>query len=143
MPFYPFPARHKKLFAVILFVALAVSGCEKKALPPPSPCTCGNITITVDHSKPRGVDKKATYLCPNYTITWVPGPHVQSFEVQFVGPDLPFGATTTFVGTTLPVTSPTLPDPGELTVFKYNLKIVDNNGHSHQFDPHVVGGGGL
>lgn len=140
MRFYPFLARHTKLIAVLLFVALAVSGCKKMR-----PATaCGNITIKVDHSKPKGVDHKAVYLCANnYTVTWEPGPNVHSFEVQFVGTDLPFGPTNTTFGTAGSSSTPTLPDPGELTVFKYNLKIVDNNGASHSFDPHIVGGGGL
>jgi hypothetical protein len=125
-----------------MFVALAVSGCQKK-MPLLSSCNCGNKTIKLDHSKPKGVDHKAIYLCPNDTITWVPGPHVRSFTIVFVGQDLPFGATATFAGTTLPVTSPPLPDPGELTVFKYDLTIVDDSGTSHPFDPHVIGGGGL
>lgn len=143
MEFYTFPARHTKLFAVVL-VALAVSGCPNKVLPPPpSPCTCGNITIQVDHTKLHGVDHKAEYLCPNYTITWAPKPNVKSFEVQFVGADLPFGPNNTTFGTAGSSTTPPLPDPGELTVFKYNLKIVDDHGTPHSFDPHVVGGGGL
>jgi hypothetical protein len=140
-------ARNTKLFAILLFVALAVSGCRKQGLTAALPC--GYIQIVVDPSQPRGVDHKVVYLCTStptntYTITWVPvGPNVKSFTVEFVGPDLPFGtgtANTTF-GTGLSPTTPTLPDPGELTVFKYNLTIVDATG-PHHFDPHVVGGGG-
>jgi hypothetical protein len=139
---YAFPARHIKLFAVVLFVAFTVSGCKNV----PRTTTCENIVIKVDHTKPKGVDHKAVYLCKNYTITWSPQSNVQSFEVQFVGAvpsDFPFGtgtANTTFSSAT---PTPPLPDPGELTVFKYNLKIIDSNGNSHSFDPHVVGGGGL
>jgi hypothetical protein len=100
-------------------------------------CTCGNVTITVDHTKPKGVDRKAVYLCPDYTVTWVPGPHVQSFRVVFVDP--PFGNATTFDNSN--PTTPKLPDPGELTVFKYNIKVTNDNGVSKTFDPHVVGSG--
>jgi hypothetical protein len=142
MEFYPFPAWRAKLFAVVLFVAFAVSGCKKEA--PHTAFTCVDITITVDPSKPKGVDHKATYLCKNHTVTWVPGPHVASFEVKFVGhdtDDFPFGPHNTTFGPNQ--ATPPLPDPVELSVFKYNLKIVDDIGTTHQFDPHVVGGGGL
>ena len=141
---YAFPARLMKLFSAILFVAFAVSGCKKQ----PRAITCattGNVMIKVDPTKPKGVDHKAVYVCNNYTITWSPQGNVQSFEVQFVGKvasDFPFGPTNTTYGSANP-TTPQLSDPGELSVFKYDIKIVDSNGRSYSFDPHVVGGGGL
>jgi hypothetical protein len=144
MQLYAFSARHMKLFAVVLFVAFAVSGCRK--VPLTTTCgTSGNVIIKVDHTKPKGVDHKAVYVCTNYTITWERQANVQSFEVHFVGvdpSDFPFGPANANFGTGN-ATTPPLPDPKELTVFKYNLKIVDSNGISHPFDPHVVGGGGL
>jgi hypothetical protein len=63
-------------------------------------------------------------ISPNnspYTITFVSGPHVRTFEVVFDDP--PFGGATTFSDSN-PTTLP-LPDPGELTVFNYHIKIVD------------------
>lgn len=140
---YPLPPRHAKLIATVLFAAVAVSGCSKKEQY--KAYTCSDVKIKLDPSKQRGVDHKAVYLCANNvnTITWVPEANVKSFRIEFIGHDLPFGSTTTFVGTTSPVTTPPLPDPGELTVFKYDLTIVDTNGKIWPFDPHVVGGGGL
>ncbi|MGB7730982.1 MAG: hypothetical protein WBL50_23350 [Candidatus Acidiferrum sp.] len=147
MKVFPVWARDIRLFVILLFVALAISGCKKQHLY--AAYACGNITINVDPSYntdpyPRYVDQRAVYLCDNnYTITWVPGPHVKKFQIQFVGPDLPFRTATTFVGTTQPVTSPTLADPGQLTIFKYNILITDNSDATYESDPHVVGGGGI
>jgi hypothetical protein len=94
----------------------------------------------VDHLKPKGVDRKAVYLCKdNYTITWVPGLHVKSFQIEFIDP--PFGASGPTKFDNNHPTTPTLPDPGELTVFKYNITVVNDAGVSKPFDPHVVGGG--
>ena len=143
MQVFPIRTRHTRPFATLLFVTLAVSGCKKKQQY--AAYSCGNIQINVH---PRGVDHKAVYLCAktltnNYTITWVRGSNVKSFQVVFVGPDLPFGPQTTFATSGPPVTTPPLSDPGDLTVFKYNITIVDDNGASYQSDPHVVGGGGI
>ena len=110
--------RHAILITVLLFGAV-VSGRGGKAQVQAEACACGSVTITVDHTKPKGVEHKAVYLCPNnYRITWVPGPHVQNNP-----------------------TTPTLTDPGELTVFKYNIKVTNDNGVSKTFDPHVIGSG--
>jgi hypothetical protein len=136
MQIFPAWARHAILITVLLFGAL-VSGLGGKVQVQAEDCTCGNVTITVDHAKPKGVDRKAVYLCPDYTVTWVPGPHVQSFRVVFVDP--PFGNATTFDNSN--PTTPKLPDPGELTVFKYNITVTNDNGVSKTFDPHVIGSG--
>jgi hypothetical protein len=137
----PLWGRSSVLIGLLLLSPLEFSGSgensrERRALA--DDCSCGNITIKVDHTKLKGVDHKAVYLCPTYTITFVSGPHVRTFEVVFDDP--PFGGATTFNDSN--PTTPPLPDPGELTVFKYHIKIVDDNGVTHRFDPHVVGGGG-
>ncbi len=150
MKVFPVWARHMRLFAILLFVAMAISGCKKEHLF--SAYACGDITIHVDpsyntDSYPTYVDHKVVYLCANnegnYTITWVPGPNVSSFQVVFVGPDLPFGPATTTFGTGGRSTTPSLNDPGQLTVFKYNLSLTDKSGKTYESDPHVVGGGGI
>jgi len=110
-------------------------------------CTCGgNVTIKVNHAThPRGVDQKAVYLCEGYKITWQAesGSNIEKFEVEFVGPDFPFGSATVFDSdSTLKVSTPNLPHLDELTVFKYKITITDSNHHPHPFDPHVIGGGG-
>jgi hypothetical protein len=102
-----------------------------------------DIHIKVHHrSHPTGVDQKAVYLHENYKIIWeAESSQVKSFEVQFVGPDLPFGPQLTKFDSTHNV-SPPLPHFDELTVFKYDITITDSNNDKHQFDPHVIGGGG-
>src|SRR5450755_3842993 len=149
MQFYPLRAGQTKLLAILLFAVLTLSGCKpneqnKKLY---AVYACGDIAITVEYTKQKGVDHKAVYLCSdnakNYTITWIRGPNVKSFQVQFDGPDYPFGPASATFGTGGTTTTPPLPAPGELTVFKYQLTIVDDGGTSHPFDPHVVGGGNL
>jgi hypothetical protein len=152
----PFSVRPRFTVLALLLLVLTACGDKKGAVPVPvkaldvCTCTCTgtSVTILVDEGKPRGVDKKAVYVCPNLTINWqaAPGSNVTHFRVEFVGDDLPFGSgpsNTIFDSdANVQVTTPALPDPGELTVFKYKITITDNHGPHQPHDPHVVGGGG-
>jgi hypothetical protein len=132
------------LLSVFLPVALATCGCKRSE--GFVPANCSDITIKVNHEKYlRGVDQKAVYVCDGKKITWeAETNNIKKFEVEFVGADLPFGAASTkFDGdSNVKATTPALPHFGELTVFKYNLTITDNNGNDKKyFDPHIIGGG--
>ena len=131
------------LLSVFLPVALATCGCKRSEGYVPANCT--DITIKVNHEKYlRGVDQKAVYVCDGKKITWeAETNNIKKFEVEFVGPDFPFGSATVFDSdSTLKVSTPNLPHLDELTVFKYKITITDSNHHPHPFDPHVIGGGG-
>ena len=107
------------------------------------PFAKSDIRIKVHHqTHPRGVDQKAVLLHENGRIMWeAESSQIKSFEVQFVGPDLPFGPEATKFDSSNNITPP-LPHFDELTVFKYDITIIDSNNGKHYFDPHVIGGGG-
>jgi len=146
MPFFPIGAGYTTRFTLVLLVALTASGSQRKERV--ATYTCGDQHIKVDHTLPKGVDRKAVYLCGGDKIIWDAQPNVQ-FEIDF--DESPWGPNNAKFGNKNglnPYTpkfpnSPT-PAPKDPTVFKYTITIVDNNGHSYPpFDPHVVGGGGL
>ena len=121
MHLLPLRLRHAILVTLVLFTPLEFKGTgntHPAPQPPHDPCACEDIDITVDHTKPKGVHRKAVYLCTGNSITWVLGPHVKSFEVEFDDPS-PFGDLKTFDNSN-PKT-PAMPDPGEFTVFKYKI----------------------
>ena len=132
-----FPGRANLTTLLFLLLALEISGCPKKERF--QEFGCSDVQITVDFTKPKGVDHKAVYLCETNKVIWVPGPNVKSFNLEFVD-DLPFGSTKKFDSGHS--TTPPLGHFSELTVFKYNLLIFDTSNNQYHFDPHVVGGGG-
>jgi hypothetical protein len=136
--------RYTTFLSAFLLVALATCGCQKRSEGFVE-FNCTDITIKVNHEKyQRGVDQKVVYLCQGKKITWeAETNNIKKFEVEFVGDDLPFGAGSTKFDSDSDVKAsiPTLPLFGELTVFKYNLTITDNNGNVKKFDPHIIGGG--
>jgi len=135
------------LLAILPPLVVAAYGCGRGRKPAAFRHTCGDIPIKVNHNEKHGVDKKAVYRCTGDTITWKSdSSDIQSFEVEFVGDDddLPFGTSPKIFDSDSngKAITPKLPDPGQLTVFKYKITITDKQGGKHQFDPHVVGGGG-
>jgi hypothetical protein len=131
-------------FAVILLFQVVAGGCGGEQKAKVKTLACDNQIVKVDPNLDKGVDRKAVYLCNSYNVQWVTAGNVASFEVEFVDPPFPFGNTTKF-GTAPGETTmtPAYSAPGDLTVYKYKITIVDRNGKTYTFDPHVVGGGGL
>ena len=143
MRLFPARASYTTLLGMFLPLTGVVSGCGRGAFFPPA---CTNIDIEVHHVEKHGVNKKAVYLCTGKHITWKTHPDDKSFTVEFVGDDLPFGASlkTFDSDSSGAATTPNLPlpSPNELTVFKYKITITDKQNVTYPaFDPHVIGGG--
>jgi hypothetical protein len=123
------------LFAVALLLALEISGCAPRVLPPPGTknvkCT---EKIKVDPGNNYGVDHKAVYVCygPGETLEW-DNPSHATFTVHFPG-DCPFSSCADISDSNA---RPIKQLPPDLTVYKYTITV---NGVTSP-DPHVVGGG--
>jgi hypothetical protein len=126
------------LFAMLLLFSLGTGGCGKR-----SARTAGKRTFDcaseIDVDAVKGVADKheAIYVCGDAghnQVTWVLGPGVNFFTVQFTG-DCPF---TSCVNISEDQPSTVKTQPNDLKVYKYTITV--NGGPQH--DPHVVGGGG-
>ena len=133
------------LLFVLLSIQIALGGCQHEQFAGKIVAfTCTDETITVDHTKAKGVDKETVILCDGKKITWEKGKHVASFEIDFQDPA--FGTATHFgTGPGETTTTPAYSAPIETTLYKYTVTTIgDDTGHIHgPFDPHVVGGGGI
>jgi hypothetical protein len=126
------------LFAMLLLFSLGTGGCEKHVARTAGKKTL-NCASEIDVDAVKGVADKhqAIYVCDDAghnQVTWVLGPGVNFFTVQFAG-DCPF---TSCAKISEAQPSIVKAQPTDLKVYKYTITV---NGGAQQ-DPHVVGGGG-
>lgn len=141
MQFFPTAAGYTTRIALVLLVALGAGGC--KWMRPPEqvrsgttiPCTDKQ---TIDVNLTNGAQPLAVYVCEDQTVIWQSNGH--KFEVVFKD-DSPFkGEGKNFDDGNF--TSKGGKNHAHLTVFKYTITVYDDQGKHHEFDPHVIGGGG-
>jgi hypothetical protein len=141
------------MFALLVSVAiLGTVGCKQSDTQPggvPQGVTQGSlhgyknlkcekdVTVTLDPKK-HGADKEAIYVCEDEPdVTWIKGPNVNTFRIDFDGGICPFtSCQITDTTATGHISGPLSQQP--LTVYPYKVTI---NGNPATSDPQVVGGG--
>jgi hypothetical protein len=143
MQVYPVRAGSRMLLALVLLMALAISGCHCRGLfkagaAPAITIPCPDKQ-TIDVNLTNGAQPSAIYVCEDKSIFWQANGH--PFTVEFLE-DSPFKGDAKIFSNESPA-SKGAKNHSQITVTKYKITVYDEQQKPHVFDPHVVGGGGL
>jgi hypothetical protein len=131
MQAFPVGAGCGKRYALILLLALGVSGCKQEKLPKKVesfPCDDQKVNVNLDD----GAEPRAVYICEDNSVTW--NANGLKFLVEFKG-DSPFKGEEKKFDNKSPRSAGGKRVHG-LTVYEYRITV-----DGHVFDPQVIGGG--